>query len=626
MSSKSPTKQKRNNNLGFNWIELIFCITFILILHPPGIKFFNSWIEHFVQREYYSKYPSHILHGKFKNLRLQKGYLVNRLFDLSDRQYEIFRRFIFIQLKPFSIFLIITTTIRFYMKKYYKNHIKTDKSNHYSLVSYLSKYLMIFYCIINICVTYYFHGTTATFILIVMLINYFISKQTYTYKYANIISWISNIFIIFLIIKIDRIYWSFEYLISSKLKWIDGLIRQRMRFTQTFRFILLRCISFNMDLRYNFKSEILYESKFETNIKNINDYSLLNYFGYTLYAPLNFTGPIISFHDWISQIQTNISNTNPYYLTDLKYKNIILYLIRFLIIIMITELFLHYFYLPLISRYDPFPIYLNECKTDYDYAMKIILLSIYCYFFVLFLWAKFLLIWRYQRLIALCDGIVAPENMLRCVFHHTSIIGFWRYWHASFNLWNKRYIYIPMGGSKVYAPKRVMNIIFVFVFTTLWHGDFEFKLLLWGSLMSILIVPELLIKRYYYGTNNVLIKRMRERQVINRYIHGIGGVMNIIILFIANLIGFGPGYDMMFRFLGIIVYKWSCVVAFIGVCFAVFCGVMVMFHVDYVEANGWKTILSKRLTNDDKKNGKANLSAYKTNTCFGHDHCNQLIC
>ena len=115
-----------------------------------------------------------------------------------------------------------------------------------------------------------------------------------------------NLLIIFLIIKIDRIYWSFGYLIHSDLKWIDDLIRQRMRFTQSFRFILLRCISFNIDLRSNHTMQPIYKSLFETDINNIindNDYTLLTYFGYTLYVPLNFTGPILSFHDWISQIK-----------------------------------------------------------------------------------------------------------------------------------------------------------------------------------------------------------------------------------------------------------------------------------------------------------------------------------
>ena len=144
----------------------------------------------------------------------------------------------------------------------------------------------------------------------------------------------------------------------------------------------------------------------------------------------------------------------------------------------------------------------------------------------------------------------------------------------------------------------------VFVFTALWHGDFEFKLLLWGSLMSLLIIPEILIKKYYYSTHNVFIKQLRNNIRINRYIHANGAVINIIILFIANLIGFGPGYDVVFEFLRIIVFKWYCIAAFIIVYFIVFCGALVMLHADYAQQRGygWNSIL--RLKDDDKKNEK----------------------
>ena len=97
---------------------------------------------------------------------------------------------------------------------------------------------------------------------------------------------------------------------------------------------------------------------------------------------------------------------------------------RFILIFFITDLMLHYIYIPLMETHDPFPIYLDECKTDLDYAFKIFKLSAWCYLCVFFLWAKFLLIWRYQRLIALCDAIVAPENMLRCVYHNILLLDF----------------------------------------------------------------------------------------------------------------------------------------------------------------------------------------------------------
>ena len=63
------------------------------------------------------------------------------------------------------------------------------------------------------------------------------------------------------------------------------------------------------------------------------------------------------------------------------------------------------------------------------------------------MWLKFLLIWRFFRLVALIDGIDAPENMLRCMSNNFSLEGFWKGWHASFNKWIVKYMYVPMGGA-----------------------------------------------------------------------------------------------------------------------------------------------------------------------------------
>ena len=67
-----------------------------------------------------------------------------------------------------------------------------------------------------------------------------------------------------------------------------------------------------------------------------------------------------------------------------------------------------------------------------------------------------------------------------------STFGFWRSWHRSYNLWIIRYIYVPLGGSK----NVVLNTVLVFSFVALWH-DLTFKLLMWGWLVSLFVVPEL---------------------------------------------------------------------------------------------------------------------------------------
>lgn len=50
-----------------------------------------------------------------------------------------------------------------------------------------------------------------------------------------------------------------------------------------------------------------------------------------------------------------------------------------------------------------------------------------------------------------------------------------------------RYIYIPLGGRK----NVILCSILVFSFVALWH-DLTFKLLAWGWLVSLFLVPEIL--------------------------------------------------------------------------------------------------------------------------------------
>lgn len=50
-----------------------------------------------------------------------------------------------------------------------------------------------------------------------------------------------------------------------------------------------------------------------------------------------------------------------------------------------------------------------------------------------------------------------------------------------------RYIYVPLGGAK----HVLVNTLLVFSFVALWH-DLTFRLLAWGWLISLFVVPELL--------------------------------------------------------------------------------------------------------------------------------------
>eukprot|EP00850_Spirogloea_muscicola_P023893 SM000402S15221 [mRNA] locus=s402:32308:34203:+ [translate_table: standard] len=156
-----------------------------------------------------------------------------------------------------------------------------------------------------------------------------------------------------------------------------------------------------------------------------------------------------------------------------------------------------------------------------------------------FMWLKFLLIWRFFRLCALATGIEAPENMLRCVNNNYDFEGFWRCWHASYNRWLVRYLYIPLGGSRW----KLLNVWLIFTFVALWH-DLEWRLLSWAWLTCALVVPEILVK--------ALVQRMPHWQEGKwfRVCCAFGGAFSIAGLMSANLVGFVIGVRGIKIFLG----------------------------------------------------------------------------
>lgn len=97
-----------------------------------------------------------------------------------------------------------------------------------------------------------------------------------------------------------------------------------------------------------------------------------------------------------------------------------------------------------------------------------------------------------------------------------SITEFWRRWHISLSTFFRDYIYIPLGGSKVSAPRWLFNIMFVWFLTGMWHGPF-WNYILWGI---------------YYGILLIL-----EKYVINKVFKHIPGFFRWVYTFVLTLFG-----------------------------------------------------------------------------------------
>lgn len=66
-----------------------------------------------------------------------------------------------------------------------------------------------------------------------------------------------------------------------------------------------------------------------------------------------------------------------------------------------------------------------------------------------------------------------------------SVSEFWKRWHMSLTMWFTKYIYIPLGGSRVNSKVRhIFNLWCVWLCTGIWHGS-NWTFILWGMIYFV---------------------------------------------------------------------------------------------------------------------------------------------
>ena len=119
-------------------------------------------------------------------------------------------------------------------------------------------------------------------------------------------------------------------------------------------------------------------------------------------------------------------------------------------------------------------------------------------------------------------GFCFHENFMQ-PYAAVSIQDFWRRWHISLSSWFKEYLYIPLGGNRKGKLRTVVNKLFVFFCTGIWHGA-NWTFLLWGLGHGLLAGLE--------GAGILPVKRL-SRCGWGRFLCRVYTLLAVILLFVV---------------------------------------------------------------------------------------------
>jgi hypothetical protein len=95
----------------------------------------------------------------------------------------------------------------------------------------------------------------------------------------------------------------------------------------------------------------------------------------------------------------------------MQVRNVLTYAARLALCLLLTELLTHSIYANAFARFHLW------ARIPAEVSVRTFgggTMAAFAFFKLLFLWLKFVVIWRVARLFALVDGLDPPENMTRC--------------------------------------------------------------------------------------------------------------------------------------------------------------------------------------------------------------------
>ncbi|KPV73857.1 uncharacterized protein RHOBADRAFT_2273, partial [Rhodotorula graminis WP1] len=446
--------------------------------------------------------------------RLSDGWLLGWRVDVTDAQYHLFRSHLPLLVLLALVHLAFSHAFRLVLSRFVNPSTYAPDSPRYSTAkarTARARFLAVFALVLLGAL----HGSSLPKVLAILWINYRVAMLGGAgQEWAPYATWIVNLVILFA----NELCGGYHYAsLHSSLAWLDDYGGLLPRWHISWNISMLRLISFNMEYYWALHLSPQASTRTRTSrtstsapvpdpAPSAGNYTFSLYLAYVLYPPLYLAGPIMSYRSFAD---------------ELRPLALVLYAVRFAACLLTMELVLHSMYV----------VALKDSGKGWWEGLGANEVAMVGFWNLIVVWLKLLLPWRLFRLWALLDGIVPPENMVRCMANNYSTLGFWRSWHRSFNVWIVRYLYIPLGG----ASQPVLATLGVFTFVALWH-DLRLRLLVWGWGVTLFVLPEMVARK-------VVPASKFGAKPWYRHLAALGGVFNVLLMMTANLIGFVVGVD-----------------------------------------------------------------------------------
>eukprot|EP00440_Ansanella_granifera_P017449 gb/GFBE01018953.1/.p1 GENE.gb/GFBE01018953.1/~~gb/GFBE01018953.1/.p1 ORF type:complete len:429 (+),score=79.51 gb/GFBE01018953.1/:1-1287(+) len=358
----------------------------------------------------------------------------------------------------------------------------------------------------------YVHGVGAIFPLLIAVMFFCLGRLLAGSRCVVPLAWL--LMLLCIVAKDDKLplrqFLKFGRLLGPGAAFLDGEeFHGEYEWPNSVNLMLLRLVSFVLDWH---RAVLETDSSDSSAVGALRErYTLANCLAHALYMPTFIAGPTIGFDDFIDQCsQPRHSNAH-----------LVWYVVQLGGALFMLETGTHLYPLFALARCGA----LGGLRPRLGAAAVFLILNL--------MWLKFLCIWRVGRAWALAEGIDVPENMHRSMCNHYSVVGFWRCWHASFNRWLVRYLYVPLGGR----GNRMASSLLTFLFVALWH-DLEVRLLAWGLLNAGFLAVESLLGSAWQRRSKGLAS---TRPWMHRQLAALGGTTYIISLMGMNMIGYSVG-------------------------------------------------------------------------------------